>query len=174
MELQGSPSYYIEPVEFESQNIVDNVSFLNDETVLELNQVIVEMGHGVFKKRGGALLLKTDSFVVESNVHFPTDYNLLWDSGRKGIFVIEKYVNKNIDITGWRKLACWHRGLKNVMRALGHVGKTGGKDKEVRLLKAANDYLDKAHLFLAKLEILKSKITHHTYITFISRSRIIL
>ncbi|MEJ7677039.1 MAG: hypothetical protein WKG06_04015 [Segetibacter sp.] len=27
--------------------------------------------------------LKTDSYAVETNVHFPTDLNLLWDSVRK-------------------------------------------------------------------------------------------
>ena len=37
--------------EFEYQNIVDNVGLLDDETVRELNQVIVEFGHGVFKKK---------------------------------------------------------------------------------------------------------------------------
>ena len=37
--------------EFEYQNIVDNVSLLDDETVRELNQVIVEFGHEVFKKK---------------------------------------------------------------------------------------------------------------------------
>ena len=153
IEFDPNSGYYIEPVEFEYQNIVDNVSLLNDETVLELNQVIVEMGHGVFKKKEEeALRLKTDSFVVESNVHFPTDYNLLWDSGRKCIDVIEKFLEKYNEITGWRKLASWHRGLKNAMRVLGQVGKTGGKDKDVRLLKAANDYLGKAQLFLEKLE----------------------
>ena len=153
IEFDPDSDYRIESIEFEYQNIVDNVSLLNDETVLELNQVIVEMGHGVFKKKEEeALRLKTDSFVVESNVHFPTDYNLLWDSGRKCIDVIEKFLNKYNEITGWRKLACWYRGLKNAMRVLGQVGKTGGKDKDIRLLKAANDYLDKAHLFLAKLE----------------------
>lgn len=45
--------------EFEYQNIVDNVSLLDDETVRELNQVIVEFGHGVFKKkRGGSITLQ--------------------------------------------------------------------------------------------------------------------
>ena len=37
--------------EFEYQTIVDNVSLLDDETVRELNQVIVEFGHEVFKKK---------------------------------------------------------------------------------------------------------------------------
>ena len=145
--------YSHEPIEFEYQNILDNVSLLDDNTVLELNQVIVAMGHDVFKKKEEEpLRLKTDSFVVESNVHFPTDYNLLWDSGRKCMDIIEKFLEKYKSITGWRKLSSWYRVLKNSMRALGQVGKAGGKDKEARLLKAATDYLDRARLFLAKLE----------------------
>jgi len=145
--------YSHEPIEFEYQNILDNVSLLDDQTVLELNQVIVAMGHDVFKKKEEeALHLKTDSFVVESNVHFPTDYNLLWDSGRKCMAIIEKFLEKYKSIPGWRKLSSWYRVLKNSSRALGQVGKAGGKDKEVRLLQAATDYLNKAQLFLAKLE----------------------
>ncbi|MEA3448958.1 MAG: hypothetical protein U9Q98_11025 [Bacteroidota bacterium] len=76
-----------ERIEFEYQNIYDNVSALSDDLVKELNSIILEFGHQqVFKKKGNtALRLKSDSFVVESNVHFPTDYNLLWDSARKCI-----------------------------------------------------------------------------------------
>jgi IS5 family transposase len=40
-----------ERYEFEYQTVVDNVSLLDDETVRELNQVIVEFGHEVFKKK---------------------------------------------------------------------------------------------------------------------------
>ena len=48
-----------EKYKFEYQNIIDNVSLLDDETVKQLNHVIVEFGHEVFKKkRGGSLVLK--------------------------------------------------------------------------------------------------------------------
>ena len=48
-----------EKYEFEYQNIIDNVSLLDDQTIRELNQVIVEFGHDVFKKkRGGSIMLK--------------------------------------------------------------------------------------------------------------------
>ncbi|MDK2841773.1 MAG: hypothetical protein PWQ17_1278 [Anaerophaga sp.] len=48
-----------ERIEFEYQNIIDNVTLLDDETVRKLNDVVVEMGHGVFKKkRGGSLALE--------------------------------------------------------------------------------------------------------------------
>jgi hypothetical protein len=40
-----------ERIEFEYQNIIDNVTLLDDETVRKLNDVVVEMGHGVFKKK---------------------------------------------------------------------------------------------------------------------------
>ena len=40
-----------EKYKYEYQNIIDNVSLLDDETVRELNQVIVEFGHEVFKKK---------------------------------------------------------------------------------------------------------------------------
>lgn len=47
-----------ERIEFEYQNILDNVTLLDDETVRKLNEVVVEMGHGVFKKKCGSLALK--------------------------------------------------------------------------------------------------------------------
>lgn len=142
-----------ERIEFEYQNILDNVTLLDDETVRKLNDVVVEMGHDVFKKKEAeALRLKTDSFVVESNVHFPTDYNLLWDSGRKCMDIMGKFIKKYKHVTGWRKRGYWYRSLKSKMRALGQVGKSGGKGKEERLLQAATDYLDTARLFLDKLK----------------------
>ncbi|MDO9153358.1 MAG: hypothetical protein Q7U47_06580 [Paludibacter sp.] len=68
------------------------------------------------------------------------------------LILLKKFLKKYDGITGWRKLACWYKGLKNAMRTLGQVGKAGVKDKDSRLIKAAADYLDKARLFLAKLE----------------------
>ncbi|MEJ7684789.1 MAG: hypothetical protein WKG06_44485 [Segetibacter sp.] len=53
------------------------------------------------KKEDEALKLKTDSYAVETNVHFPTDLNLLWDSLRKCLDMIEKL----IEITDSKRLA---------------------------------------------------------------------
>jgi hypothetical protein len=138
--------------EFSYQNIIDNVSLLDDETVKQLNNIIVEFGHQVFKKKEGAALhLKTDSFVVESNVHFPTDYNLLWDSARKCIDMVIKLQEK-YELEGWRKINDWRRDLKNKMRALGRASAAGGKDKQLKVQDASRAYLTKAKALLAKLE----------------------
>lgn len=51
VEFDLDSNFRSEAIEFDYQNIVDNVSLLDDETVQQLNVVIVKMGHGVFKKK---------------------------------------------------------------------------------------------------------------------------
>ena len=142
-----------EHIEFSYQNIYDNVTMLSDELIMELNEVILTFGHNeVFKKKEGtALRLKSDSFVVESNVHFPTDYNLLWDCGRKCLDTISKFVERYDNIQGWRKMNNWYYGLKGLMRELGKASGSGGKNKQERVQKAAKRYLTKGGALLKKI-----------------------
>ena len=57
------------------------------------------------KKANAPLCLKKDSFVVETETHFPTDYNLLFDSGRKCIEMIKK-LGIPIGYEDYKKLSC--------------------------------------------------------------------
>jgi IS5 family transposase len=144
--ILGVHSNFVNEYEFEYQNIIDNVTLLDDATLQKINDVIVSFGHGVFKKKETeALRVKTDTFVVESNVHFPTDINLLWDSGRKCLDVVKYLIKENPETAkGWRKQKDWHRGLKNSMRNLSQVCKRGGAKKQDDIISAANEYLNKA------------------------------
>jgi hypothetical protein len=139
--------------EIEYQNILDNVTLLDDETMKKLNEVIVTFGHDVFKKKEpAALRLKTDSFVVESNVHFPCDYTLLWDSARKCFDTVSAILEKHPGTNGWRKLNDWRKETKSLMRSLGKSTLSGGKDKEIREKQAAKRYLKKANALAGKIE----------------------
>lgn len=155
-QLMGvATSFEYEEVKIGYQTIIDNVSLLDDETVKQLNTMIVSFGHSVYKKKEvAALSLKTDSFVVESNVHFSTDYNLLWDSARKSLDIIRKYQGKH-NITGWRKINDWQKDIKNKMRALGQASSSGGKGKEKRVQEVTKQYLTKAKALFDKLEASK-------------------
>lgn len=143
-----------ERAEFSYQRIYDNVTLLTDQTLKEINEVIVEFGHGqVFKKKEEeALRLKTDSFVVESNVHFPTDYGLLWDCARKCTDVICSFLKKYESLERWRKISNWRSELKGFMRELGRASSSGGKGKEERVREAALRYIRKAGSLHSKLE----------------------
>lgn len=147
-------SFGYEPVGFEYQNIYDNVSMLSDELITEINAVILEFGYGeVFKKKEStALRLKTDSFVVESNVHFPTDYNLLWDSARKCLDTVSKFLEKYQELEGWRKIENWNYEVNGLMRELGKASRSGGKGKEDRVIASTKKYLKKSKALLKKLQ----------------------
>lgn len=143
-----------EPIQFEYQNIYDNVSMLSDELITEINEIILEFGYSeVFKKKENtALRLKSDSFAVESNVHFPTDYSLLWDSARKCMDTVSKFLDKYNNIEGWRKIENWKYELKGLMRELGKASSSGGQGKQERMKKAARKYLKKAKALINKIE----------------------
>jgi hypothetical protein len=143
--------------EFDRQTLIDNVQLLDDETLRELNLVIVQAGHGLLKKKETeALHIKIDSFVTEANVHFPTDYNLLWDSGRKCLDVLEKLMDMAESYgDGWRKIKFWRRALKNKMLILSRTTVDKSKNRTERLSKAAGEYLDIARTLSCKLTKIK-------------------
>ncbi len=147
-------------VKISYQRIVDNVSLLDDDTMRRLNEVIVSFGHNkVFKKKEAApLILKTDSYVVESNVHFPTDYNLLLDCSRKSADIIKWFKKKHPQLGGCRKIKDWYISLKRLSRIVGQVSGKGGKNKEERLKKVVTNYIAKARKFSKKLKEWKEEL----------------
>jgi len=121
------------PFTFNLQSIKDNVSLVDEELLYKINQLVVEAGHKMLKKKEDeGLRLKTDSFVVESNVHFPTDLNLLWDSMRKCLDIIRQ-LQKLAKIKGWREIKAWRRKFKSCFRSTSQVvfkGRNEEKKKE--------------------------------------------
>jgi hypothetical protein len=138
---------------YNRQTIYDNMLILSDDTMMQINEVLVDFGHKIFKKKSSTPLnLKTDSFVVESDVHFPTDYNLLWDCVRKGLDIIGILLKTTPDLSGWRNIASWYRTLKILMREVGKISSSKGKNKDTQLKEKVTEYLDKARKLMVKFE----------------------
>src|SRR3954463_9000609 len=122
----------IAEVEFAYQTIVDNVSLIDDNLLHEINLIVVEHGHNLLKKKDEetSLQLKTDSYVLETNVHFPTDLNLLWDSLRKGLDMVDKLMEIS-NVKGWRKIKRLRTTIKSIFRqASQQVFRSNGKNEE--------------------------------------------
>ncbi len=131
---------------FGHQTLRDNVALLDDELLQQINARIAAAGREVFAKKGGAPLaaleIKADTYVLETDVHFPTDLNLLWDAGRKCVCLIVKYRDQfGYALAGWRKAKDWRRQLKNLQRTASHVVYRGGPNKEARMKRAVREYL---------------------------------
>jgi len=141
---------------FGHQTLRDNVALLDDELLQQINARIAAAGREVFAKKGGApvaaLELKVDTYVLESDVHFPTDLNLTWDAGRKCVDLIVKYRDQfGYALPGWRKAKEWRRQLKACERTTSHIVYRGGPNKEVRMKRAVRDYLAVGRELAAKV-----------------------
>ena len=156
-QILGIQDSFVRGRSFERQTIRDNVSLIDVQTLQEINQLIVGAAHKELKKKETeALRIKVDSFVTEANIHFPTDYNLLWDSGRKCIDVLEALMKTDeAYCTGWRKINYWHKELKNKMLILSRATVDKSKNRATRINKAAKDYLFTARSLSGKLSTTK-------------------
>src|SRR5690606_34866232 len=103
---------------YELQTLKDNIALLDEQALKEISEVVVKAGHKLKKNESEEnieLNLKADTYAVESNIHFPTDINLLWDCNRKCLDVIE-LIFKRVSLPGWRKHNHWRKIIKRVYR----------------------------------------------------------
>jgi hypothetical protein len=103
------------------QNLVDNVSLLSPELLAAVNGLVVESGHAVARKKPGAPLAgRCDSFVAETDVHYPTDVSLLWDAMRCLLRETGRAAEKS-GAGGWRQ---WKHLSRSVRRLFHRVRAT--------------------------------------------------
>ncbi len=152
---------YFADVVYHHQTLKDNVSLLTPELLDEINQLVVKSGHALMlntngkKKDAPALRGRCDSFVLETNVHFPTDINLLLDAMRKIITLLARLCEDH-GLSTWRQHAFNLRQVKRHMRSAQNKKRSRAKspeqqDKNEALIKAAHqDYIDCAQGYLDK------------------------
>jgi hypothetical protein len=151
------------------QTIKDNLRLFTPEILDRINQVVVEAGHALVKKSPHeGLAVRCDSFVVETNVHFPTDINLLYDAVRKAIET-SAHLCESEDLSDWRQSAHNIRCLKHGYRRAQQLKRSKSKDEDTRgerseqIKQAHRDYLDLAAAFLLRARITRDKLhtLHH-------------
>ena len=94
------------------QTIRDNIQLFTPEILNQINVVVVKEGHRLKSKSNEEIKTSCDSFVVETNVHYPTDTNLLYDAMRKMITIIAAICSE-VELSAWVRhvvalLAVWH------------------------------------------------------------------
>ena len=141
---------------FNHQTLRDNVALVDEALLQQINALVAARGREVFRKKDGApgeaLAVKVDTYVLETDVHFPTDLNLLWDAGRKCVELIEKYRDQfGYELPHWRKAKDWRRRLKTLERITSKAVFGGGANKEARVRQAVREYLEVGRELSAKV-----------------------
>jgi transposase, IS5 family len=150
---------------YKIQTIKDNVHLLSVELLDQINEVVVKSGHKLLKKKEDEKLAgRCDSFVVETDVHYPTDSNLLFDSIRK-VITLTAALYTNLGIQGWRQSSHNLRKIKKLHTKARKLFRSRSKDPKkiakrekviiqahVEYIEIVSEYLDRAERSLKPLK----------------------
>ena len=120
------------PIDFEYryalQTLKDNICLFTPEVLDMVNQIVVEYGHEVIgKKPDEDLRASCDSFVLETDVHYPTDINLLFDAMRKTILLTLSLCD-SLGLPGWRQGNYLLKKVKKLFRKAQQLKRSTAKD----------------------------------------------
>jgi len=115
------------------QTLKDNLTRFTPEDLDKINQIVVTHGHSVFKRQNKYVLLNAsaDSFVVETNIHFPTDISLLWDANRCAIRLTMQLCNE-LAMTEWRQGDYQQKKLKQSILLISRLSHSTSKNELVK------------------------------------------
>ena len=158
------------------QTLKDNLALLTPEILDQVNQVVVKAGHEVVKKilkdspsplqdtpLDENLKGRCDSFVVETDVEYPTDTRLLFDAVRKIIQLLMSLC-KPLGLLDWQDGEKELRQFKKLLRKIQRLKRSSAKDeakkaaRQQEIIEAHQEYLRVAKELLERAEKTRLKL----------------
>lgn len=134
-------------IDFNWRRISDNICLLKPATIESISHCIVDEAYRLdpeaVKKQ------RADSFVVETNIHYPSESSLILDGVRKvaGLCVrlCEVY-----DITGWRQHEHLLKKVKQTARQIARISSRKGTNYKTRLEGQYGKLLDRTKAIVSR------------------------
>ena len=124
----------------------------------------MESGHKVAKKKPGEPLRgRCDSFVVETDVHYPTDVNLLWDAVRCLLRETGRAAEKHA-VGGWRQ---WRHLCREVKKLFNKVRSTRRAQRHPERVEA---YVERCRTLVERAEATLDALRNQGVAEFTCRS----
>lgn len=131
---------------FDWRRIRDNVCKLRPQTIERINHLIVAAGHQLVPD--AAETVRADSFVAETNIHYPTEASLIRDGLRK-IFHFGVLLAELLCIAGWRQHRHLYRKVKLLCREIDRIAASKGPGYQERLKTTYRELLELADRIVA-------------------------
>ena len=144
-----------EDFSFTWRRIRDNLCLLKPETLSRISQLIVQEGHQLQPE--AAATARADSFVMETNIHYPTESSLIWDGIRK-VIILCVLVAKDLGLSGWRQHAHLLKKVKRLHREISRVAASKSPKSKKKLRKLYAKLLRTASPILERAETLQTQV----------------
>lgn len=155
-QIMGIGDWQAEEVDFDWRRIEDNVLKLRPETLRKLNELIVTAGHALEPQ--AIETVRGDTFVVETNIHYPTESSLIGDGLRKVVTLAARLAAEQ-RLPGWRQHEHLLHKVKQQVRNIGRASRAKNQAGQARLqggyrelLQLAADLLQRGQQLTALLQ----------------------
>jgi IS5 family transposase len=140
--------------DFDWRRIRDNLCLLRPPTLEKINHLIVAAGHKLAP--AAIATVRGDTFVVETNIHYPTESTLIED-GLGKVVTLAAALAEAHDLPGWRQHQHLLQNVKDIVRHISRAARAKGQGADrvkpgyQRLLAVAEDLLQRARQLLLSL-----------------------
>lgn len=134
-------------VDFDWRRIRDNLCHLRPETVVKINHLVVAAGHKLAP--AAVKTVRGDTFVVETNIHHPTESSLIGDGLRK-VLPLAAELAEQQGLSGWRQHEHILKNVRKLAQKIGRASRAKGKGSPERLKKLYRELLDLAKDLLGR------------------------
>lgn len=143
--------------DYRLQTLKDNLALFTPEIMARINVEVIRAGYQLLDIDIHQLIRgRCDSFVLKTNVHFPTDINLLYDAIR--VLIRDcVYWRQDYALPEWRQHQYNLRQFKTLYRKIQKLRHSTSKDeskqqaKEEQIRAAHQSYIDLAQVYLNRV-----------------------
>jgi IS5 family transposase len=143
---------------FNWRRIRNTLCLLKPETLDKINQLIVSEGHRL--DPDATKKVRADSFVVETNIHYPSESSLILD-GMTKIVALCVVISEQLAIPGWRQQAHLLRKIKNIAITISRMSSSKSPQSKKRMKKQYERLLKRSQKVLQRAESLVSQALEH-------------
>ncbi len=140
---------------FNWRRIRDTLCLVKSETIGKISQLIVAEGH--ILEPEAVKKVRADSFVVETNIHYPTESRLIYD-GMRIIMPLCAAIAGQFHIPDWRQHEHLLRKIKNITITISRNSSRKGSQYKHRLEKEYRKLLKRARKILGRAKDLADQV----------------
>jgi IS5 family transposase len=138
------------------RRIRDNVCLLKPETIERISRRIVGEGHRLVPE--AAETTRADSFVMQTNIHYPSESSLI-DDGIRKLTELASPLAQRHGLSGWRQHTHLRTRVKRTARQIARIASRKGAKYKTRLKSAYQKLLKLATKIIARARELCGKLS---------------
>lgn len=136
---------------FTFRRIRDTLCQLQPITIENINLAVVKAGQEIHGT--AAESIRADSFVIETNIHYPTESSLIRDGVRKFVPICIEIANM-LGVSGWRQVKHLYKKIKKLAQTIGRLAASKSRHKKDAMTSAYADLLSRCELLIRRAKLL--------------------